>query len=425
MSSPPSTLRSSALSSLRLSLRSLRLCVEIALSSAALAQPGYADPNACAVCHAQIAETYARTGMARSFGAIAPGAALPPIAGGTFRHDASEQNFSLPVRDGKTYLRREQDGSVLEKEVSYWIGSGNHARSYLSRTASGELLELPATWYAEAGGRWGMSPGYSRPDHAGFSRKINYACMFCHNAYPDIARGPPRHLSRTPAAGHRLPALPRSGTGPHPGRESRRIARRSAPRHREPGASRPRPPHRSLPAVPSRNHQPAPSRLAHALRPDCLFLPPRRASGAIRPAFRSRPGRGFDDKFEFSSSPYRLRKSACFLASAGKLTCTTCHNPHDVPARRSRRRAIFAGLPRLSCWRAFQTPSRGRRVHLLPHAQTPPVGRRPGDRDRPLHPQASRVRSRGGARRTQRRQHSAVSRHRAALLSPGSCAHRR
>src|SRR5207344_2582600 len=110
-----------------LSLRSLRLCVEIALSlaalPAALAQPGYADPNACAVCHAKIAETYARTGMARSFGAIVPGAALPPIAGGTFRHDASEQIFSLPVRNGKTYLRREQDNSVLEKEVSYWIGS--------------------------------------------------------------------------------------------------------------------------------------------------------------------------------------------------------------------------------------------------------------------------------------------------------------
>src|SRR5436309_1303495 len=83
-------------------------------------------------------------------------------------HDGSGQNFSLPVRGGKTYLRRDQDGSVLEKEVSYWIGSGNHARSYLSRTTAGELLELPATWYAEAGGHWGMSPGYSRPDHAGF-----------------------------------------------------------------------------------------------------------------------------------------------------------------------------------------------------------------------------------------------------------------
>jgi hypothetical protein len=96
--------------------------------------------------------------------------------------------------------------------VSYWIGSGNHARSYLSRTAYGELLELPATRYAEAGGRWGMSPGYSRPDHAGFSRKINYACMYCHND-PTSAHAYQRSGHReTPRHNEKMPRSARTDT---------------------------------------------------------------------------------------------------------------------------------------------------------------------------------------------------------------------
>ena len=299
---------------------------------AAAAQPGYADPKACATCHPQIAETYARTGMARSFGAIETGAALPPMPGGAFRHDASQQLFSLPVRDGKTYLRREQDGNSLEKQVSYWIGSGNHARSYLTRNASGELLELPATWYAEAGGHWGMSPGYARPDHAGFSRKITYACMFCHNAYPDLASE-----VRPATFPQRLPEGIDCQRCHGPGRAHIETVERGA----APGDVR-----RAIvnPARldPMRRMEVC---LQCHLETTTMRLPASltrfdRSVFSYRPGeplenyalhFDHAPGTGYEDKFEFSSSPYRLRQSACFLASAGKLTCTTCHNPHDVP----------------------------------------------------------------------------------------------
>jgi predicted CXXCH cytochrome family protein len=34
--------------------------------------------------------------------------------------------------------------------------------------------------------------------------------------------------------------------------------------------------------------------------------------------------------FEIAHSAYRLLQSACFKASKGNLTCTTCHNPHEA-----------------------------------------------------------------------------------------------
>src|SRR5262249_9096807 len=37
----------------------------------------------------------------------------------------------------------------------------------------------------------------------------------------------------------------------------------------------------------------------------------------------------YEDKFEIVNQAYRLRQSACFQKSAGRLTCTTCHNPHQ------------------------------------------------------------------------------------------------
>ena len=129
--------------------------------------------------------------MARSF-RPAPKTA-DQFDGSSFFHEFSREWFRMSRRDGIPYVRRWQiaaDGSetnVLEERVDYVIGAGDQAISYLHRTRDNKLIELPVSWYRENGGHWGISPAYDRPDHPGFSRENNFACVQCHTAYPTAA----------------------------------------------------------------------------------------------------------------------------------------------------------------------------------------------------------------------------------------------
>jgi predicted CXXCH cytochrome family protein len=319
------------------------LCVAILAVESAAGQPaGYVDAGACASCHRAIADSYARTGMARSFAAVPQAVSIPPIAGGVFRHEPSQEFFALSAPDGKAALERYQTGfdgrvsNTLDATLDYRFGSGNHAVSYLHRTAAGELVELPLSWYPEKGGNWAMSPGFDRPDHNGFGRKVTYRCLFCHDAYPAIAAG-----TDSDEAGTRFPVSLPEGIDCQrchgPGRQHVEAAQRGA----APEAIR------SAIVNPARM---APARrmdvcLQCHLETTSLELPGElmrsgRSVFSYRPGepledyqlyFDHAPGAGYDDKFELVSAPYRLAQSACFRASAGALTCTTCHNPHDIP----------------------------------------------------------------------------------------------
>src|SRR5689334_21540652 len=77
-------------------------------------------------------------------------------------HDRSDTHHAVIPRGGEWFYRRWQDGfggattNVEELRIDYVLGSGNHARSYLHRTARGTLIELPFGWYAEGREHWAM-----------------------------------------------------------------------------------------------------------------------------------------------------------------------------------------------------------------------------------------------------------------------------
>jgi predicted CXXCH cytochrome family protein len=297
----------------------------------------------CAGCHRNVWETYRRTGMGRSFYRPSPERAVEDFANrNTYYHEPSDSYFTMLRREGKYYQQRYQIDSsgkqvnLMEKQVDYIMGSGNHSRAYLHRTAGNTLVELPLAWYAEKGGYWAMNPGYDRPDHDGFRRPITYDCMFCHNAYPEIPAGHDQPFAEPVYAG----ALPEgidcqrchgpgndhvraAGTGQGAAEIRRSIvnpARLSVERQMEV----------CMACHLETTSFPLPNALERYERGPFSYRPGE-PLGEFILNFDHAPGTGREDKFEIVNAAYRLRRSACFLKSNGKMLCTTCHNPHEIP----------------------------------------------------------------------------------------------
>ena len=277
--------------------------------------------------------------MARSFYKVDDRISTAP----PYLHEPSGTWYAMQrLDDGKLVQRRwrvDPDGQpihVRELSVDQVMGSSNHARSFLHQTPRGALFELPFAWYPENGGTWAMSPGHDR-SYTLPPRVIAYECMFCHNSYPKI---PPRH-EEPGAEPLYTGALPQGIDcqrchGPGDNHVTKAQSGKTTVEEI-----------RSAILNPSRLSSDRQMEVCMQCHLETTALPlphslvkygrgpfsydPREPLGDFINFFDHAPGSKYGDDFEIAHSAYRLRKSRCFVQSAGRMTCTTCHDPHDVP----------------------------------------------------------------------------------------------
>ena len=295
---------------------------------------GYVDDSGCATCHPATYASYQGVGMAQSLQRPNRKAVVEDFRKTEFTHAASQSHFSLAWNDDALMFKRwqldaqGQPINAISQRVDWVLGSGHRSRVYLYRTPSGELYQLPVAWYAQEQ-RLDMAPGYDRADHDGLTRRVRRECLFCHDAYPEQAKGSDAHwMPQT------FPTTLPEGTG--------------CQRCHGPGAKHVRSVIGNADAATIRSSIVNPARLTPARRDDvcfqCHLLPAVAVIGARRfdrTDYSFRPGEALDDyllhvdttgsqpasdRFEINHHAYRLTQSPCY--QKGGITCIDCHNPH-------------------------------------------------------------------------------------------------
>jgi predicted CXXCH cytochrome family protein len=302
----------------------------ISVVHAAAASPAMLHPDAvCRKCHEQIYDRYKKTPMAMGSGLALDGLDDMELHARNLMHDASAVTYRVTVRGGKAYLDYSRPAGDVrgplegERQLDYFIGSGRRGRTFLYQQ-EGLWFEAPINWYGKKK-LWDMAPAYEGATVMPDPLPVDPNCLHCHTSDTQLSTGAARnHYAGAPflAAGVGCAACHgdatahlagvaggKPGTGPIVNPDSLDAVRRDS------------------------------TCIQCHLEGDAAIYLPGKSLADFRPGDDlSKSVVYFIDRTKAqlgrrASSQYEaLLRSACKRASGDKLTCTTCHDPHDSPA---------------------------------------------------------------------------------------------
>jgi tetratricopeptide (TPR) repeat protein len=295
----------------------------------------------CAPCHVRIYRSYLATPMGN-----ASGLAFEKLHPGTFLHARSNTEYTVEARDGGGELRYRslrRPGLAGQMHLDYFLGSGHLGTTYLY--SIGEyLFESPIAWYA-ASGSYDMKPGLTEMDHMPPPLPMQSGCLRCHmssvqasvsgtvNRYRGLAF---LHGGITCECCH--------------GESKQHVATKGKAKILNPASLR--------------------ADLRDSICISCHLEGDVTVERAGRSALDYRPGEPISDFLAFYvrsganladravSEVEQLSQSTCKRMSGDRMSCMSCHDPHDTPDA-SRRVAFF----RAKCLACHNQPQFARSHH--------------------------------------------------------------
>jgi Tfp pilus assembly protein PilF len=144
----------------------------------------YVGDAKCASCHAEIARSYARHPMGRSFAPLGQAVSIErydrrsgnPFEEGGLLHLVERRGEQMVHKE----IRSRSDGQSLaqsEAAITFVLGSGSRGRAYVINN-DGYLFQSSLSWYVSKQ-HWALAPGYDE-NHRHFDRPITAECLSCH-----------------------------------------------------------------------------------------------------------------------------------------------------------------------------------------------------------------------------------------------------